>query len=290
VATLARNPSAAPGPSIFTIGSEPSELPTPAPQDQAGARDYVDGRRALNVGELAAAVDRLAAAVAANPTNAEYRNVYAHALWRNGDRDAALAAHAEAARLDPRLQMQYARALDAAGRTADAVAQYELVLEKNPQASTVREDLGRMLFRNGDYRGAAANLQAAVQARPDDAVLRQELAYSLDQAGDRAQAAALDRQVLEKAPGAAVSRGLLAESLAEQGKKDEAVALLQEGLEARPQSPLLQRQMGAVLERSGRPQDAAAAYRAYAELAPNAPDAQELLTRAARLEAAGGGR
>ena len=46
--------------------------------------------------------------------------------------------------------------------------------------------------------------------------------------------------------------------------------------------------MGAVLEKSGRPRDAAAAYRAYAGLAPNAPDAQTLLARAARLEAAGG--
>jgi len=289
--TLAGNPpGGAPDPSIFTIGTQPSELPTPAPPAKPGAGAYDAGRRALNSGDLGVAVSRLAEAVAADPTNAEFRNAYAHALWRNGDRDAALAAHAEAARLDPRLQMQYARALDVAGRTAAAVAQYEQLLEKNPQASTVREDLGRMLFRNGDYRGAAANLQAAVQARPDDAVLRQELAYSLDQAGDRAQAAAMYALVLEKAPGAAVSRGLLAESLAEQGKKDEAVALLQEGLRARPESPLLQRQMGAVLERSGRSQDAAAAYRAYAELAPNAPDAQELLARAARLEAVGGGR
>jgi Flp pilus assembly protein TadD len=289
--TLSNNPpGGAPDPSIFTIGTQPSDLPTPAPPAEAGAGEYDAGRRALNSGDLGVAVDWLADAVAADPTNAEFRNAYAHALWRNGDRDAALASHAEAARLDPRLQMQYARSLDVAGRTADAVAQYEQLLEKNPQASTVREDLGRLLFRNGDYRGAAANLQAAVQARPDDAVLQQELAYSLDQAGDRAQAAAMYRQVLEKAPGAVISRGLLADNLAQQGRKDEAVAVLQDGLRAQPDSPVLQRQMGAVLERSGRPQDAAAAYRAYAGLAPNAPDAQELLARAARLEAAGGKR
>ena len=287
--TLASNrPGGAPDPSIFTIGTQPSDLPTPAPPAEAGAGAYDAGRRALNSGDLALAVDRLADAVAADPTNAEFRNAYAHALWRNGDRDAALAAHAEAARLDPRLQMQYARSLDVAGRTADAVAQYEQLLEKNPQASTVREDLGRLLFRNGDYRGAAANLQAAVQSRPDDPVLQQELAYSLDQAGDRAQAAAMYRQVLEKAPGAVISRGLLAENLAEQGRKDEALTVLQEGLRAQPEAPMLQRQLGSVLERSGRPKDAAAAYRAYAGLAPNAPDARDLLVRAARLEAGGG--
>ncbi len=38
----------------------------------------------------------------------------------------------------------------------------------------------------------------------------------------------------------------------------------------------------------GGPADAAAAYRAYAELAPGAPDAKDLLARAARLDAVGG--
>jgi Flp pilus assembly protein TadD len=287
--TLAAAPPAgAPDPSIFTIGTQPSDLPNPGPPTEAGGADYDAGRRALHSGDVAAAVARLAAAADADPTNAEYRNAYGHALWRSGNREAALAAHAEAARLDPRLQMQYARSLDVAGHTADAVAQYEQILAKNPSASTVHEDLGRLLFRSGDYRGAAAHLQSAVGSRPDDAVLQQELAYSLDQAGDRSQAAAVYRKVLEQAPGAVFSRGLLADNLVAQGRKDEAVAVLQEGLRATPAAPLLQRQMGSVFEQSGRPRDAAAAYRAYAGLAPDAPDAKELLARAARLDAVGG--
>jgi Flp pilus assembly protein TadD len=287
--TLASNPPGGePDPSIFTIGTKPAELPKAPPPDPGGDKEYDAGRRALNSGDLAAAVEHLAAAVSADPTNAEFRNAYGHALWRSGDRDGALAAHAEAARLDPRLQMQYARSLDVAGHTEDAVAQYEQLLEKNSEATTVHEDLGRLLFRNGDYRAAASHLQTAVQSRPDDAVLQQELAYSLDQAGDRALAADAYRKVLEKAPGAVISRSLLADNLVQQGKKDEALAVLQEGMRATPAAPLLQRELGAVLERSGQRRDAAAAYRAYAELAPNAPDAQELLARAARLEAAGG--
>ena len=279
---------AAADPSIFTIGTQPADLPTPVPAAAVGAAEYDAGRRALNSGDLTVAVDRLADAVSADPGNAEFRNAYAHALWRSGDRDGALAASAEAARLDPRLQLQYARSLDVAGRTEDAVAQYQQILAKNPAAATVREDLGRLLFRNGDYRGAAVQLQSAVEARPNDAVLQQELAYSLDQAGDRKQAEAAYRKVLEAAPGAAISRSLLADNLAQQGRKDEALALLQEGLRQQPEAPLLQRQLGSVLERSGRRQDAAAAYRAYAALAPNAPDAGDLLARAARLQEAGG--
>jgi Flp pilus assembly protein TadD len=279
-----------PDPSLFTAPSAPAELPTAPPPAGPGGADYVEGRRLLNTGDAAGAAARLAAAVAAAPANAEYRNVYGHALWRSGDREAALAAHAEAARLDPRLQMQYARSLDIAGHAEEAVRQYEQVLAKNPASLTVREDLGRLLFRSGEYSQAAAHLQQAVQARPDDPVIAQELAYSLDQAGDRAKAATVYRQVLAQAPQAVIARGLLAEILVLEGKKGEAVALLQEGLRANPDVPLLERQMGSVLERSGKAAEAAAAYRAYARLAPNAPDAREVAARAARLEAGGGRR
>jgi Flp pilus assembly protein TadD len=285
--TLSRTTTEAPDPGVFTIGTQPTQLPSPAPPASESIAAYDAGRRALNAGDFAQAVARLGAAAAADPTNAEYQNAYGHALWRSGDREGALKAHAAAARLDPRLQMQYARSLDVAGRSQDAIVEYEQLLAKNPQAGTVHEDLGRLLFRSGDYKAAATHLQNAVTLRPDDAVLQQELAYSLDQAGDRAQAAAAYRKVLEKAPDAVLSRGLLADNLVEQGKKEEALAVLQEGLRAQPQAPLLQRQLGSVLERSGRQKDAAAAYRAYAALVPDAADTKDLLARAARLDAAG---
>jgi Flp pilus assembly protein TadD len=281
-------PVARPDSSPFTFADPPADLPEAPSPAGPGAADYVEGRRLMNAGDFAGAAARLATAVAENPDNAEFRNVYGHALWKSGDREGAIAAHAEAARLDPRLKMQYARSLDVAGRSADAAREYEAILAENPSSSTVNEDLGRLLFRSGDYAKAAAHLRQAVQARPDDPVLQQEFAYSLDQAGDRAQAAAVYQQVLKDAPQAVITRGLLAENLAERGKPDEALSVLREGLSATPTAPLLQRQMGSVLERAGRPADAAAAYRAYARLAPNAPDARALVDRAARLEAAGG--
>ena len=281
-------PIKGPDPALFTVATRPAELPKASPPpDAPGVADYTEGRRLMTTGDFAGAAGRLGAAIAADPDNAEYYNVYGHVLWRNGDRDGAIAAHAQAARLDSRLQMQYARSLDIAGRAAEAAREYEVILAQNPGAATVHEDLGRLLFRNGDYAKAASHLQQAVASRPDDPVLAQELGYSLDQAGDRAQAAAVYRKVLSQAPQAVVARGLLAENLVGQGRKDEAVALLQEGLKATPTAPLLHREMGSVLEQSGRPGEAAAAYRTYARLAPNAPDAKELRDRAARLEAAG---
>jgi len=283
-------PPARPDPSLFTFATRPAELPTPPPVTGPGAADFEAGRRLVNSGDVPGGLARLSAAVAADPASAEYQSVYGRALWRSGDRDGALAALGEAARLDPRQQLQYARTLDLAGRSAEAGRQYEEILARSPGSTPVREDLGRLLFRTGDYAKAVTHLQEAVKARPDDPVLQQELAFSLERSGNRSQAIALYRQVLKQAPQAVITRGLLAENLAEQGKSAEAVALLQEGLKATPSAPLLHRQMGSVLERSSRPADAAAAYRAYVRLAPNAPDAAEMAARAARLEAAGGKR
>jgi Flp pilus assembly protein TadD len=272
-----------PDAALFTVATQPVELPTAAPVTGAGAADFLEGRRLLNAGDPAGAALRLAAAVAADPGNAEYHKSYGHALWRNGDREGALMEHAEAARLDPRLQMQYARSLDIAGHGAEAVVQYEELLAKNPAAATVHEDLGRLLFRNGEYAKAASHLQQAVQARPDDPVLAQELAYSLDQAGDRARATTMYRQVLAQAPQAVMARGLLAEALVQQGNQGEALSVLEEGLKTTPSAPLLHRNDSVL---SGLPARGRR-HRAYARLALNAPDARELAARAARLEAAG---
>jgi Flp pilus assembly protein TadD len=276
-----------PDPALFTVPSRPPALPAAAESTAAGWADFLEGRRLLNSGDVDGALVRLAAAAAADPANAEYHRFYGHALWRAGDRETSLAEQAEAARLDPRLEGEYARSLDVAGRTAEAAARYEEILAKNPDAVTIHEDLGRMLFRTGEYAKASSHLRLAYQARPDDPVLAQELAYSLDQGGDRAQATAMYRQVLAQAPQAVIARGLLAEALVQQGQQAEALSLLDEGLRDTPTAPLLYREKGSVLERSGRPADAAAAYRSYARLAPNAKDARELAARADRLEAAG---
>jgi tetratricopeptide (TPR) repeat protein len=280
-------PRAAADPSLFTIPTRPPQ-PPPAPVPTgAGASDFDAARRLLAKGDVAGALARLAAAVSASPGNAAYHDLYADVLWRAGQREEALAEHAEAARLEPRLRLRYARALDMLGRRAEAQREYEAIVAANPDAGLARGELGRVLYQAGDYAKAVPYLQQAVKDRPGDLVLQQEYGYALERAGQREQAAAVYREILRRAPSAVVTRTLLSESLVEAGRRDEAAALLREGLKSSPDTPLLHRQLGGVLERSGRPAEAAAEYRTYARLAPNAPDARELTGRAARLEAAG---
>jgi len=278
------DPIAGPDPRMFTIGSQPVDLPEAPPPTQPGAADYAAGRRLMTAGDPAAAVDALRAAVAADPGSAAYRSALAHALWRAGDREQAVAEHGDAARLDPRLKIQYARTLELAGHPEEAARQYEALLADNPDSPTVREELGRLLYRSGHYADSAPHLQVAVASRPDDAVLRQELAYALDQGGDREQAATAYREVLERAPDAVIARALLAENLFGRGQQAEAMTLLEAGLQRTPDAPLLHRELGSLLERSQRPEEAVAAYRSYVQLAPNTPDAAAIQKRVAKLE------
>ena len=67
-----------------------------------------------------------------------------------------------------------------------------------PDAATVHQDLGRMLFRTGDFAKAAAHLQQAAASQPWDPVLQQELAYALDQTGDNERATAVYREILQQ--------------------------------------------------------------------------------------------
>jgi tetratricopeptide (TPR) repeat protein len=280
-----------PDPGMFTIGTTPTDLSTPAPTpDPApGAADYAEGRRLAAKGDLPGALAKLAAAVSADPSRAEYHNSYAHVLWRDGDRERALSELGEAARLDPRLQMEYARTLEIAGRSDEAVGVYETLIARNPDASVAQEDLGRLYFRAGDYAKAATHMQAAVQAQPADPVLQQELAYSLDQSGSRERAESVYRQVLARVPGATVTRSLLADNLYDRGRRDEAIALMRDGLGLTPNSPRLHRDMGSLLQRSGRAAEAAAAYAEYLRMAPNAPDAAQVAALVARLGTAEAG-
>jgi len=285
-------PPEGPNPQLFTIATRPVERPRVPPSGEAGVSDFDAGRRLLGSGDLQEAISLLAAAVAANPENAAFRGNLAYALWKSGDTDQALLEHAEAARLDPHRQIQYARALDMVGRPDEAEIQYESILARTPEGAgaMVHEDLGRLLFRAGRYVEAAPHLDQAVDSRDDDPVLKQELAYALDQEGSGERAETLYRDVLETAPQAVLTRSLLAENLFERGQKEGAMSLLEEGLALTPEAPLLQRQLGSLLERDGKRAEAADAYRAYATLAPNAPDAATIKARAERLGPAGATR
>jgi len=285
-------PSPPPSPHLFTLGTQPANLPPPAKSvaDRPGARDFEEGRRHLASGDAAGAVPFLTRAVEADAENAAAHDVLGQALAASGAQDQAFAQYAEAARLD-RVQFgaKLGERLALAGRNEEAARAYEQVLAAAPDDPLASEGLGRMQYRLGNYAAAAPLLQRASRGRSDDPVLQQELGYALQASGNAQGAIDAYTRVLALEPAANIARGHLAQLLYEQGKPENAIALVQEGIQRDPQAPLLQRKLGSMLEQSGRGQEAARAYREYSRLAPNAPDAKDLAERAARLEGSSGG-
>jgi len=65
-----------------------------------------------------------------------------------------------------------------------AVASYRQALEREPNNSEWRCDLGRALHNTGDLKGAIAAFRQAIRLAPDDPVFHNNLGYALEESGD----------------------------------------------------------------------------------------------------------
>ena len=266
--------------------------PAAAP-DRARARPTTrPGAALLNAGDLGRRPSPAwARRCAAEPENAEYQNVLGHALWRSGDREAALAAHAEAARLDPRLQMQYARVAGRGGaRPRRRRGEYEEILAESPDADDRARGPGPPALPQRRLReGRLAPAAGRARRGPTTPSLQQELAYSLDRPGDR------------EAGGRGVPAGARAGAPGGDRPRAPGRATSSSRARARRRWPSSRRAQG----RRPTPRSCSARWAASSSgragpprrrprtgptrgWRPNAPDARELAARAARLEATGG--
>jgi predicted Zn-dependent protease len=287
-ALASRNaPEAARADAGFTFATLP---PSPAaqaalPQDP-GRAIYEEGLRLLARGQAAEAAERFAAAVQAAPDNPAYHDAWGQALIATGALDRGLGEMEVAARLSPSpdYSRSLARALNRAGRNADAIDAYRRAADADPGHVETLRELADVYLRANRPTEAVPVLRQAANERPNDLALAQQLGHALERSGDTESAAGVYGGILEKAPEAHVTRGRLAEVRIAQGRFDEAIGLFQDGLSRYGSAPLLHRGLASALERAGRDAEAAAAYREYARLAPGAADAQELAARAAALE------
>ena len=284
---VARQPDPPPSPQIFTVGTLPTALPSPtaAGEKPPGQEEYEAGLKLLNTNDPAGAAALFARAAGLASENDVYRHAYAVALWQSGAKMESIDQYQQALRLspaNPTYRLNLAKALASVGRTAEAVAEYEVLNARSPNTDALQE-MARLLA-DTDPERARDLLRRAAGTRPGDAVLKQQLASVLEKTGDTQGASQMYSEILESNPGAHVTRGLLAEIYLKGGQQDQALALFRAGLQQYPDAPLLHRGLASALERSGAVAEAISAYREYARLAPNAPDAQQLRDRADRLE------
>jgi tetratricopeptide (TPR) repeat protein len=272
-------------PGLFTMPTTPQALPSVASTlpDRA-ALAYAQGLQKLSAGDHRGAALLFGEAASLEPGNAIYAQRYGEALWNAGEREDALRALEQSARLSTSNRLAYARALHVVGRRDQAVQEYRELLELAPNPA-LAQDLGHLLYEQGKFSEALGFLKTAADAQPDDPVLHGEYGHALEQTGNRTAAKAVYSDIIDRFPRAPAARGRMAEILLQEGNTADAVRVVQAGIQVDPSLPMPHRNLGSVLERVGRLADAAKAYREYARLAPNAPDAQQMLARASALEA-----
>ncbi|MCL4836481.1 MAG: tetratricopeptide repeat protein [Thermoanaerobaculia bacterium] len=133
--------------------------------------DRIDGARMIQTGAVAAGVELLERALAADPDDPEIRHDLAVGLLRLGRTEEAVARFAEAAQLrpqDPGAHFALGTALARIGRAAEAEAAYLAALARDPGHLDARQNLANLRLRAGRFDEALSDfalLRAAAPAR-----------------------------------------------------------------------------------------------------------------------------
>jgi transglutaminase-like putative cysteine protease/Flp pilus assembly protein TadD len=155
----------------------------------------------------------------------------------------------ESTRAVPRVRRQWARLLDAAGRTREADRLLEELAAARRLDVELLHELATRARNRGDGRAFTARLSEAAAIRPDLPSLSIDSARALEGAGDGAGARVALEALAARLPDDAGVLANLGKLLHRQGRRDEALGRLRAALARRPQDPELRR----YLERAERP-------------------------------------
>lgn len=255
-----------------------------------GVSDYTSGMAALRAGDFTSAVRFLRQAVAAAGSQAEYHLGLALALEAAGVTAESLAEFERATELNrgnARYVSEWAKALNRAGRIPEAIRAYESSLIVNPENLADMREVANLYLRSNDFARARPHLEKIVRLQPDDLTPKQSLGRVLEAARDLEGAAKQYRDILTAMPTAALTRAVLSDLLMRQNRPDEAVRVLDEGLSLDADAAILYREKGRIFDRQGKSAAAVGAYREYLKRAPGASDVRLFTTRIEQLSTIG---
>jgi tetratricopeptide (TPR) repeat protein len=173
---------------------------------QSAASEEARGVRALESGDIAAALTHFRRAVDLAPDNPSPRHRLATALSLTGD-------------------------------TAAAIDQFEETLRRSPDFAPAHYSLGVVLSSQGRYAEAIEHLQAAVRQQPDDVAARLQLGEAFGRSRQFDKSLAQYRQVLAADPQQADAQFGYAMSLVGLGRYSDARAALSAGAARHPEQP-----------------------------------------------------
>lgn len=160
------------------------------------------------------------------------------------------------------------RALEAAGRTDEAMLEFERTIALQPNHAYAHFGLGTALMKRDRLPEAAEQFRAALAADPRYVSARINLGEVLARLGQTEAALAEYRAALALDPAAVDAKLDLAALLIDAGDAEEAVARLREVVAAAPALVLGRYHLGRALEKTGDVTAAEAAYREAVRLDP----------------------
>jgi len=210
--------------------------------------------------------------VAKNPGNAFARNNYANLLLAEGRIEPALAQYEEALRLKgdyPEGHNNHATALADEGRLPEAIAEYREAIRIHPGFyADAHNNLGVALMQVDDVDGALAEFKVVLGRQPENAEVHFNLANALAARGRYPEAIAMYRRALDLGVAIPEVHNNLANALAHGGRTKEALAEYVIALRMRPNYPDAYNNMGAALADAGRYPEAIRQYQQAVWLRP----------------------
>jgi Tfp pilus assembly protein PilF/4-amino-4-deoxy-L-arabinose transferase-like glycosyltransferase len=181
------------------------------------------------------------------------------------------------ARLEATTRYNFGVGLEEAGRTADAIAEYQAAIALYPDFALAHNDLGLIYGEQGRLAEAATELQQALRFDPTYAKAENNLGVVLSQQGQTAQAASHFERAIQLDPRYADPHRNLAQMLAAAGRIEEALAEYQQAVALAPDDATVRNSYAGLLARSGQLDAAAAQLRIVVSHAPDRADAHNNL-------------
>lgn len=164
-----------------------------------------------------------------------------------------------------------------AGDSRGAIPHYEEAIRLRPTYAEAWSNLGLAQAQQGDLGGATSSLQEAVRLKPEYSAGWSNLGMIRARRGQTGEAIGAYREALRLQPANADAHGNLGATLDAQGAGDDALRHLREAARLRPESANAQSNLGIYFARRGDIAEAARYFEVALRLRPDSPEAHNNL-------------
>ncbi|MEY2495487.1 MAG: protein O-mannosyl-transferase [Verrucomicrobiota bacterium] len=166
-------------------------------------------------------------------------------------------------------ELNLGEAVDTLGRSTEAIARFERVLQIDPNQPMVHASLGAILLKIGKTDAALAHLQKSLEIQPEQSSVHLSLGTALLEIGRLDEAVTHLRKAVEFVPDSVEAHANLGLALLQMERLDESVTHLQRALEIDPNHANAHYNLGNTLLQMGRFNEALAHYNKALEINPN---------------------